>query len=167
MLIPYLRNSKFLKNHFISNNLNDFGVEPDFDKDLFYGKKVSNQFRFRIINKLSNFIDQYIQPMKQLNNEFETFLQLSDITGINISDWLLLNMKDIIYDNGLGHAIMGLDEGYGTIMLHKMDFIKNIAVSGLTKTDENIAVGKILTQLSQTKVELLKRRLIIHLSRKL
>ncbi|MFZ2538812.1 MAG: PIN domain-containing protein [Oscillospiraceae bacterium] len=129
---------------FISNNLNDFGVEPDFDKDLFYGKKVSNQFKFRIINKLANFIDQYIQPMKQVNNEFETILQLSDFTGTNISDWLLLNMKDIIYDNGLGYAIMGLEEGYGTVMLHKIDFIKNIAVSDFTKTDDNLAVGKII-----------------------
>jgi len=127
----------------ISNNSNDFGVEPDFEKDLFYGKKVSNHFRFRIKNKLSGFIEQYIQPIKQINNDIKTIPQLSDSTGINISDWILLNMKDIIYDNGVGYAIMGLDEGFGTILLHKIDFIKSILVSDVTEMDENITACKI------------------------
>lgn len=129
---------------FISNNSNDFGVEPDFDKDLFYGIKVSNQFRFKIINKLSSFMNQYIQPIKQVNTDLKTILQLNDFTGTSISDWLLLNMEDIIYNNDLGYAIMGLDERYGTILLHKIDFIKSIVVTDFTRMDENITVGKII-----------------------
>lgn len=128
---------------FISNNSNDFGIEPEFEQDLFYKVKVSNQTRFRIKNKLSGFIEEYIQPIKQINNDIKTIPQLSKYTGIDISDWVLLNMGDIIYDNGIGYTIMGLEEGYGTILLHKIDFIKSISVSDVTEMDENITTCKI------------------------
>lgn len=122
---------------FISNNSRDFGEEPNFHEDLFLSKKISNKFRFKIKNSLTGFLEEYVTPIMKIDEDIKTIPQMSEITGFNISNWVLKEMKDIIYDNGVGYAIMGLDKGYGTAMLHKIDSVKSLFfkfVSGIHRS---------------------------------
>lgn len=121
---------------FISNNSRDFGEEPNFHEDLFLGKEISNKFRFKIKNSLTSFLEEYVTPIMKIDEDIKTIPQMSEITGFNISNWVLKEIKDIIYDNGVGYAIMGLDEGYGTVMLHKIDSVKSLSVADVIKLDD-------------------------------
>jgi hypothetical protein len=130
---------------FISNNSRDFGEEPNFYEDLFsINKKISNKFRFKIKNSLTGFIDEYITPIMKIDESIKTIPQMSEFTGLNISNWILKELKDIIYDNGVGYAIMGLDEGYGTVMLHKIDSVKSLTVDNVVKLDEETITCNII-----------------------
>lgn len=121
---------------FISNNSNDFGIEPNFHEDLFFGKEVSNKFRFKIKNSLTSFLKEYITPIMKIDKDIETIPQMSEIAGFNISNWVLEEMKNIINDNGISYAIMGLEEDYGTVMLHKIDSVKSISIADVIKVDD-------------------------------
>ncbi|MDF2655302.1 MAG: hypothetical protein K0R19_1776 [Bacillota bacterium] len=120
---------------FISNNKNDFGEEPNLFEDLFKNSNVKNTFNYKILNTLGSFVTQYIQPIKSINQEIDDILKLKKVTGVNIERWLLCNLKDVIYD--IGHDIMCLDEGHGTILLHRIDCINSISVSEVTKLSRN------------------------------
>lgn len=122
---------------FVSNNSNDFGQEPSFHQDLFFGKKVPSANRYIIKNTLSSFINDYIHPIQQVDNHVKTISQLSNRVGLNISDWLLANLKSIINSNGIAYAIMGLDEGFGSVLLSKVDYIKNVVIFDVLQIDDS------------------------------
>ena len=129
---------------FISNNSRDFGEEPNLHDDLFFSKKISNKFRFKIKNSLTGFLEEYITPILKIDNDIKTIPRMSEITGFNISNWVLNEIKDIIYDNGVGYAIVGLDEGYGTVMLHRIDSVKSLSIADVIKLDDGTVTCNVI-----------------------
>lgn len=131
---------------FISHNRNDFGAEPKLEDDLFVGTKVSNRFRFEIYNSLSSFINKYIIPITDFDDSINTIPELSKIAGLNISEWIFKEIKNMIYDNGVGHAIMGIEDEYGTAMLHKFDSVKNMSVANVIELDDETITCDIIIE---------------------
>lgn len=129
---------------FISNNSNDFGEEPNLHQDIFYGKKETYRSKYTIKNTLANFIKDYIDPIKHIDENIKTIPQLSQVVGIDLGNWILNNLKDIIYDNEVGYAIVGLETGFGTVMLHKTDTINKLVISDVIQMDDRIITCKIL-----------------------